>query len=154
METMNVERIANEDGVVVWKAFVETFDLETDFAMNEDNLSKNICQMGHLLARYGTISAEQDANLKRKEEAVKFVKANVAGALRSQAEANGTKMTENKLDEAVTVNPLYQQVLAELHVLRANALKADHWWRAILKKSELLNAMTFRQSAELKRMPG
>lgn len=155
METMYVERLSQVEGEKewLWKPFLETFDLEKDFAMSESELNADICKVGQLLVRYGTVAAEQNANLKRKEEAAKLAQANVSGAIRSQAEASGAKLTEAKLSEQVTVHPNYQQALSELHILRADSLKADHWWRAIVKKADLLNAMAFRQTAELKRMP-
>lgn len=152
--TMTVERLAQEDGQWVWKAYVETMDLARDFDMDEHQLNAEICRMGQLLVYYGTLAGEQDANLKRKEEHAKLVRAQVAGALRSQAEASGTKMTENKLEEQVTAHPSYQQALSEMHILRADAIKANNWWKSIVKKADLLNAMAFRQNAEIKRMPG
>lgn len=154
METMFVERLVQKDGQWVWEPQEEKFDLQSDFDIDEASLNAEICRMGQLLTRYGTLDAEQSANLKRMEEYAKLVKAQVAGAQRSQAEATHTKMTENKLEELVITSPHYQDALNKLHILRADAIKADHWWRAILKKAELLNAMAFRQNAELKRMPG
>lgn len=154
MESIIVERLVEINNIREWKLYKEIFNLEEDFSIDEENLNREICRMGQLLARYGTIDAEMNANLKRKEEQVKLVKAQVSGAIRSQAEATSTKMTETKLDEQVTIHNNYQQILNELHVLRADALKVDHWWRSIVKKADLLNALAFRQNAEIKRMPG
>jgi len=151
---MWVERIVQKDGVTVWEPQYEEFDLEKDFAMEEAKLNYEICRVGQLLVRYGTIAAEQEANLKRKEERVKLVRAQVAGAIRSQAEEKSEKMTEAKLEEQVTAHVDYQQSLRNLHILRADAIKTDHWWRSIVKKADLLNAMAFRQNAEIKRLPG
>lgn len=154
METMWIERLTQVDGQWVWEKQQETFDLQADFAMSETELNSEICRMGQLLVRYGSVAGDQDANLKRKEEHAKLVQAQVAGALRSQAEASGTKMTENKLMEQVTAHELYQEALNEMHILRADAIKATNWWKSILKKADLLNALAYRQTAELKRMPG
>lgn len=154
METIWVETLVHEKGEWQWMPKPEQFDTEADFAIDEGNLNLEICRMGQLLVRYGDLAAKMTANLKRKEEHVKYTQARVAGATRSAAEAAGTKMTEGKLAEKVTTDPQYQQALSELHILRADALKADHWWRSIVKKAELLNAMAFRQNAEIRRMPG
>ena len=154
METIWVERLVNDEGEWKWLPKAEKFDTASDFSMDEANLNLEICRMGQLLVRYGDLAAHMQANLKRKEENVKFVQARVAGALRSTAEATGSKLTEGKLNEQVTVDSQYQQALSELHILRADALRADHWWRSIVKKADLLNAMAFRQNAEIRRMPG
>lgn len=152
--TMYVEKLTQVKGEWVWKAQAEKFDLEKDFSMDEGNLNVEICRMGQLLVRYGSLAAEQGANLSRVEEQVKLTKASVSAALRSQAESSGTKLTVGELSDQVTLHPTYQQALSELHILRADALKAEHWWRSMVKKTDLLNAMAYRQSAELKRMPG
>jgi hypothetical protein len=155
MTEMYVERIIrNEAGQRAWGTEVETFDLEADFSMDEQRLNYEICRMGQLMVKYGTLAAEQDANLKRKEEAAKLMQASVAGAIRSQAEKDGRKLTEAQLKEEVTIDDDYQLALAALHELRADAIKADHWWRTIVKKADLLNALAFKQNAEIKRMPG
>ena len=154
METQYVERLIRVNEEWVWHPFKEDFDTENDFSMDEGNVNKDICRMGQLLVKYGTLAAEQGANLSRKEEHVKLVKASLSGALRSQSEVDGTKLTIPDLADKVTTHETYQQALSELHILRADAIKADHWWRSILKKAELLNAMAYRQTAEIKRMPG
>ena len=154
METMYVEKLTKVKGEWSWVPQAETFDLGKDFAMDEGNLNMEICRMGQLLVRYGSLAAEQGANLSRVEEQVKLTKASVSMALRSQAEVSGTKITIPDLADQVTLHPTYQEALSELHILRADTLKAEHWWRSILKKSDLLSAMAYRQTAELRRMPG
>jgi hypothetical protein len=151
---MWIERLTLEGEAWVWKPVQENFDLEKDFSIDESNLNGEICRMGQLLVRYGGIDAEQNANLRRKEENAKLVRARVSGALRSDAEANGKKMTVQALEDETLQHASYQQALTELHILRAAAIKADHWWRSIVKKTDLLNAMAFRQNAEIKRMAG
>ena len=154
MQSMYVEKLVRVNEEWVWQPFQQNFDTENDFSMDESNLNRDICRMGQLMVKYGTLAAEQSANLSRKEEYVKLTKASLSGALRSQAEANGDKLTIPDLADKVTVHATYQQALSELHILRADSLKADHWWRAVVKKADLLNAMAFRQTAEIKRMPG
>jgi hypothetical protein len=154
METMYVDRLTQTDEGWVWAPVGQNYDTEADFAMDEDNLNKDICRMGQLMVKYGSLAAEQGANLSRKEENVKLVKASLSAAMKSQAEVDGRKLTIPDLSDKVTVHPTYQTALSELHILRADSLKADHWWRAIVKKADLLTSMAYRQSAELKRMPG
>lgn len=152
METMWVERLVQENGEWVWSPQEESFDLKGDFDVDENNLVGEICRMGQLLVRYGSLTGDQQANLLRKEEGVKLVKASVSAAIRSTAEAEGKKLTENAISEQVVVSSNYQEALSELHVLRADAIKSDHWYRSMVKKADLLNALAFRQNAELKRM--
>ncbi len=154
METMYIERLHHVNGEWVWKSFGQDYDTEKDFSMDQDNVTADICRMGQLMVKYGTLAAEQSANLSRKEEYVKVVKASLSAALKSQAETTGDKLTIPDLSDKVTVHSTYQQALSELHILRADSLKADHWWRAIVKKADLLTSMAYRQTAELKRMPG
>jgi len=155
MVEMWVERVVvREDGVGVWTPQYETFDTERDFTIDDENLDGEISRIGHLLCRYGTIAAEQNANLRRKEEWVKTVEAQVSIDLRKAAEQAGTKVTEPQLKAQTIVHPKYQAALAATHVLRADSDKADHWFRSLMKKADLLHSIGFRQSAEIRRMPG
>jgi hypothetical protein len=150
--TIWVERLIQHEGKWVWKPQAEHFDTEADFSIDDGNLNPEICRMGQLLVRYGDLAAQMQANLKRKEENVKYIRDRVSGYMRSSAEAAGDKMTEGKLSEKVTVDASYQKALGELHIMRADALKAEHWWRSIIKKAELLNALAYRQGQEMKRI--
>jgi len=154
METIWVETFVCENNEWKWVLKPEQFDIENDFSLDEENLNVEICRMGNLMLRYGDLAARMETNLKRKEEQVKYVQSRVSSALRSSAETAGNKMTEGKLNEQVVLDPQYQQALAELHVLRASALRAQHWYRNITKKADLLKAAAFRQNAEIRHMPG
>jgi hypothetical protein len=150
-ETMYVERLRMKENQWVWMVEVEQFDLEADFGIDEENLSQEICRMGLLLVRYATIAGEVSANLARKEEAASLVKAQLSGAFRSQAETDGKKITVDAIKDKVISDPLYQKALSELHILRGDAVKIDHWYRSCVKKADLLNALAFRQNSEIKR---
>jgi len=152
METMWIDRLVLGENGWVWQPQQETFDLQKDFSIDEENINGEICRMGQLLVRYGSVAAEQEANLKRKEEYAKLVYAQVSGANRSNFEKEGVKVTDSKLSETVIQSDEYQRALANLHVLRADAVKSEHWWRSIIKKAELLNALAFRQNAEIRKM--
>lgn len=155
MSEMWIERLVqNDTGQWVWQPQREVFDTEHDFSVNEENLAYELCRMAQLLVRYGTIAAEQEANLARKDEYAKLVYAQVSGAYRSQLEAKGERPTADRLKELATVDPLYQAALSALHILRADSVKADHWYRSAVKKADLLQALMYRQNAEIKRMPG
>jgi len=153
MKTIYIERLMHnpESAAWEWTPEAEQFDLESDFRVEESNLEFEMCRMAQILVRYGTVAAELEANLKRKEEHAKLINARVSGALRSQYEAAGTKITEGKLSEEVIQHSDYQLALSALHLLRAEAIGADHWYRSAMKKADMLNALAFRQNAELKR---
>jgi len=152
IETMYIERLRQqEDNAWAWVPEIERFDLEADFSINEDDLSAEICRMGLLLVRYGTIAGEVSANLARKEEAASLVKSQLGGAFRSQAEVEGKKLSVEVVKDKVVSDPLYQQALRDLHILRGDAVKVDHWYRSCVKKADLLNALAFRQNSEIKR---
>lgn len=153
MKTIYIERLKydSEKDLWTWVPEAENFDLAADFGIDEGNLEREICRMAQILVRYGGIAAELGANLRRKEEYVKLIQARVSGALRSQYETQGTKATEGKLAEEVTQSSEYQNALASLHLLRAETVEAEHWFRSAVKKADMLNALAFRQNAELKR---
>ena len=153
MDQVNVERIeTNDDGEQFWVVKEVEVDTEKDFAINDTLLDGEICRMGIILLKYGDLYAELHAMLLRKEEEVKYLKARVAAAVRSEAEATESKKpTEGALSERVLTNELIQQGMYAMHRVRADSLKAEHWWATAKKKSDLLQALAYRQTAELKR---
>lgn len=135
----------------VWTPEIEEFDTDADFKINDANIDGELCKIGQLMARYGSLAAELNANLARKEEEVKYVSARLAAAIRSQAEAGGTKVTVDSIKDNVTVSPEYQTALSSLHLLRADAERAEHWWRSISAKAQALNSLTYWRGAEMRR---
>lgn len=153
MDDVSIERVeTNEDGEQFWVVEVVQVDTEKDFAINDTLLDGEICRMGMILLKYGDLYAELHAMLLRKEEEVKYLKARVAAAVRSDAEKNESKKpTEGALAERVLTNDLIQQGLYAMHKVRVDALAAEHWWATAKKKSDLLQALAYRQTAEMKR---
>lgn len=151
METVYVDRMVHDGENWVWKTFPEQLDTESDFRIIENNIQAEAIKSSQLMVRYGTLSAELEVNLKREEENAKYVAARVASAIRATAEQNGKKMTEGKVEEELLQNEEYRATLNKLNLVRADALKADHWWRAILKRVDLVIALCHRQNAEIRR---
>lgn len=150
-EIVHVEKLGQVNGIWTWIPTSVEFDTEGDFTIDELNLNTEICRMGVLLLKYGDLAAELQAELKRKDEGVKYLAARLSAAHRSQAEKDGKKKTVAELDNDVTIDESYQAALAQLHILRAAAVRSDHWWRSANTKSEMLKALAFRQSAEIRR---
>jgi len=150
-QTLFIERLQRLDDGWAWVAEQEDFDLEADFGIDEMNVTGEICKIGQLLVRYGTIAGEVSANRDRKEEERRLVRAQLDGAIRSDAELSGTKLSEGRIKEQIVASTAYQNALAPLHILRADAVKTEHWWRSIVKKADLLNALAFRQNAEIRK---
>jgi len=152
METVYVERLRyDETAGWQWLNEPEQIDPQEDFKIQSDNIDFELCRMGQLLARYGSLAAELNTNLARKEEELKYISARISAALRSQNEQKGTKMTVDQLKEEVILSVEYQTTLAPLHVLRADAEKVKHWWRSAQAKADALNSLTYWRGAEMRR---
>lgn len=152
MTTIWIERLRRlEDESWGWVPEAETVDTDADFKINDANIDGELCRIGQLMARYGSLAAELNANLARKEEELKYTAARVAAALRSQAEVAGTKMTVDQIKESTIISIEYQAVLSSLHLLRRDAEQAEHWWRSISAKAQALNSLTYWRGAEMRR---
>jgi hypothetical protein len=152
MDQVKVERLgATEDGGQGWFVYTVEVDTEADFTINDQILDAEICRMSMIMLKYGDLYAELNAMLARKEEELKYLKARVSGAVRSEAEKNSKKTTEGKLTEEVAANELVQQAMFTMHQVRVDKLKTEHWWATAKKKADLLTALAYRQTAEIKR---
>lgn len=150
-ETVYVEKLQQVEGAWTWVPTAIEMDIEGDFTVDELNLDREMCRMGMVLLKYADLAAELGAEIKRKDESVKFLAASLSAAFRSQAEHDGKKKSVAELENDVTTDESYQALLRTLHVLRAAAVRADHWWRTANTKAEMLKALAFRQSAEIRR---
>ncbi len=150
-ETIFVEKLKQVDDRWAWVPEAIAVDTDGDFTIDELNLNVEVCKMGKLLLKYGDLAAELRAELERKEENLKYTAAKISAAQRARAIETRTKVTEVELKELTITDDLYREALNPLHVLRASAVRADHWWRAINTKAKMIEALAFRQSAELRR---
>jgi hypothetical protein len=150
-ETVYVEKLLQVDGTWCWQPTAIELDTEGDFTIDDLNLDRELCRMGIVLLKYADLAAELGAEVKRKDESVKYLAASLSAAIRSQAEKDGVKKSVNEIEGDVTRDDSYQALLRTLHVLRASAVRADHWWRSANTKAEMLKALAFRQSAEIRR---
>lgn len=151
MTTITVERLEVENDQYVWKSYEVHLKTDEDFSINDDLLDKEICRQGQLMVQYGDIMADMQAMLQRREEEVKYTYSVVATKIRSDAEKTGQKLTVDQIKEKAIQQQEYQNALFLLHKCRADALKANNWWRSIAKKADLLNALAYRQGQEIKK---
>lgn len=151
MTTIWVEKIKQTDNDWEWVPEAIELNPESDFSIDESELNRELCRMGQILLRYGDVAAELRTELERKEEALKHLFSNLSEATRASAEKTGTKLTVDRVKDLVVTNTLYQDALKNVHILRANTQKADHWWRTANSKTKLLEALAFKQNAELRR---
>lgn len=150
-EVVFVEKLQQVDEVWTWVPTAVEMDIEGDFTIDDLNLDREMCRMGIVLLKYADLAAELGAEVRRKDENVKYVAASLSAAYRSQAEKDGKKKSVAELEGDVTTDTSYQSLLRTLHVLRASAVRADHWWRTANTKADMLKALAFRQSAEIRR---
>lgn len=134
-----------------WEYEERAVNPKQDFLIDEDNLNKCICDQGRLLVYYGEIYSCLKAELSRKEEKVKSTYAMIASVIRSKAAHDNVKMTEGKVTELVTIEPKYREAIKELDDIRYRYYHGEVWWRSIQQKSDLLYALAYRQSAEIKK---
>lgn len=152
MTTVTVERLSiDKNNQYVWKPCTIELDTDSDFDINEDLIDKELSRQGQLMVQYGDLMAEMQAMLQRKEEEVKYFYSVTAAKFRSDAEKSGERLTEDKLKERVIKSDEYQNALFQVHKCRADALKANNWWRSIVKKADMLNSLAYRQGQEIKK---
>lgn len=129
-----------------WTRVAEKVSVETDFQIDPDLLDREICSLPNKLIHYGFLYAQLKSEVDRKGERVKFIYSHLALGIRSTEKA-----TENTVKEKVTVDTQYQTALAEYNHSLRNAALTESWYRSMNKKADLLQALTYRESSEIKR---
>lgn len=133
-------------GQLAYRFIPKTLDVEDDFQIDESNIDGELCRMGQLLACYGEIQANLKAALSRREDVAKREYA--AAFLRNQTLGKATVDTlkaQAETDNAVVMaNANRIQFEEQFH-------KIDNYFKALLRKSDCLIALTYKIRSEYQR---
>jgi hypothetical protein len=152
MDSLLIEQLTpNEDGTLSWVVFEHQFDTEADFIIDPENLDGEICKMGKLLLRYGDAHSLLEAQMERHKKEMEFVYATYYLEYRKNLLAEGERAPDAVIKSHVTINSNYQAVTGKYIESCRYYNKVDAWWRTLLKKSDLMQALTYRQNSEIKR---
>lgn len=152
MEDIIVEHLVNtEDGESVWTPYRYSFSPETDFQIDPDNLDAEICNVGPLLNKYGDIHSRLQAQAERHKRDLEEVSSRVYLHVKANLLASGDKATEATVRAEVTISDEYRDAVATYVETQRNAIRADGWWKSILKKADLVQALAYKVGSEIKR---
>ena len=151
MENVTVERLRQVDGNWAWVPELVQLNTAEDFKIDENEIGEAIERTSVQLCQYGGLAADLKAQLSRKEKEIEFHYNTISAAHRLDSEEAGEKLTEGKLKEKVVKDERYQQVLSDSHITRADALKVENFWKAMVEKAKLLNSLCYFRGQELHR---
>lgn len=131
-----------------WMVTEVKLDVDSDFSIDDTNMDGELCRIGQLLAKYGEVQAKLRAQLSRHENDVEVTYSREAQKIRSNTQV---KTTEKGVEEQVTLEPSYQAALLRLSETQKDSLMVDNFFKAIMKKADALNALTYFRKEEYRR---
>jgi hypothetical protein len=136
MTKVQVER----DGTMV------EFELDPQhFTIDPSNLDKDLCSIGRVLIEHGEIEAELRLEVARKDAGVDNYAAELDASIRSKAKADGSKMTEAQIKNAILRDAPYQAMLS-IHREAERNHNIMRWaMNALTQKADCLRAMAYRE---------
>jgi hypothetical protein len=140
-----------ETGEAVWTPYKYSFSPDEDFQIDPDNLDAEICNVGPLLNKYGDIHSRLQAQAERHKRDLETVSSEVYLRVKTKLLAAGDKATEATVKAEVTISPEYRDAVARYVETQRYAVRADGWWKSILKKSDLVQALAYKIGSEIKR---
>jgi hypothetical protein len=153
MAELIIEQLVTDTatGESVWTPYVFTFSAETDFLIDTENLDGEICGMGPLLNQYGEAHSKLQAQLERHKRELEQVSSALYILYRAKLLKEGEKATEGIIKAHITVADEYQVATAKYVETMKHATRAEGWWKAVLKKADLTQALAYKLSSEIKR---
>lgn len=151
-DTVEIEELKEVDGEIKLIPEKVSFDLHSDFTINDDDLEGEACKLGQLLVQYGDVYAKLKTQLTRQEEQLKQVAAITAQRIRKEAAENKEKVTENVVNERTLSDSYYVSFQGAVNRTRENYFRAESWWRSIQQKCDLVKMIGYRQKAEYTRL--
>ena len=120
----------------------------TDFEINEFAIDNNISDLPGLLCKYGDIASDLRAEVSRKKAQLEYYDA----SMYKEIKIKDNKATVNHIQAVIKTDSDRMEMLKDLIESERNSVKADNLYRSLLKKADLLIALTYKQRAELKNL--
>jgi uncharacterized protein YciI len=140
-----------ETGEAVWTPFIFTVSAETDFVIDPENLDGEICGIGPLLNQYGDMHSKLQAQSERHKRNLEAVSARLFLSKKQELTDAGEKAPIDVIKAHVTNDPEYQAAVDQYVETQRNAIRADGWWKSVLKKADLVQALAYKINSEIKR---
>lgn len=121
-------------------------DVEKDFNIEEYSLDQSMCHAGHLLARYGTLSANLRAEVERKKAALEYYDSQFALEIRRTTEE---KLTEAKIENKINADPKHKELLESLIDSERNKDIVENLFKAQMKRVDCMISLAYKLRAEI-----
>lgn len=151
MEVVYIERMKETPEGWRWVPEPITLNTAVDFHIDENDVIGAMSLTAVMLCQYGGYCGDLKAQLVRKEKDLELFSNQLSAAYRAQADELNKKLTETGLREKVVMDARYQEQQNDLHRTRADAIKMENWWKAMIEKSKLLQSASFLRGHELNR---
>ena len=125
-------------------------DIENDFNIDETQLSKNMTLSGSTIARYASLASDLRAESARKKAELEFYESGLELRIRDEASKKGVKTTEDMIKSLKRTDQKRYDMNITLLESEHNCDKMENLFRALVKKIDLLIALSYKQKAELK----
>lgn len=128
----------------------EPIDIDTEdhFNIQDDNLDYELCRQGRLLAYYGTLAAQFEAQARNKKAELDRTESHLDLDIRAASKLNGEKLTENQIRAKIRIHGDYMEVHKNYIESQKDADTVNNLWKSIYLKTGLLRSMKNRQDAE------
>lgn len=141
---VRLETLQKNEWGWVWVPEQKSFEVESAFSLDDNNIDAEICRMGQLLLEYGTIQADLITQAARKKTDIDYVGSLIAQRLR----ASGEKLTESAIKERVTLTDDFRMAVMEYQAADGDAIKFTNYFKSLVKKADLIIALTYKVKAE------
>jgi hypothetical protein len=149
MQEIIIERRGlDAQGNQTWVPYKYTYNPESDFIIDPENLDGEMCKVGQLMIQYGEAKALLEAQMERHKKQMEFVYSKL---FLDYKDKPNTKTTDASIKANVTIDPEYQRV-SDNYIESCRCYNtAESWYKTAHKKADLLQSLAYKWGAEVKR---
>ena len=120
----------------------------SDFRIDEANLDVELCRAGVLLAYYGDLAAELDAQASNNKNKLDQLYSDKALNIREFSKTAGERVTEGSIEERVLTDHEYISFQEKTVQSQRDANKCSAFFKSMQAKTECAKALAYRQRVQ------
>lgn len=130
--------------------FVNPEEFARDVKINVHDLSKHFCEQATLFAYYATKAHQAQTFADGKKQLMGVANAQIAKSIRDEAAAEGKKITEAAIAQAIEIHPDYVRARRTYNEAQGIADLAKTYLEALKQRRDMLIQLGAKQRDEMK----
>lgn len=130
------------------KQYVDPSEVRRDVTISAGNIEQDLVEHSALVAYYGSLMAQARRQRDRIKTSLEIGEARIAEGIRAKYAAEGTKVTEARVEQLVRIDPAYASLRQMLDEANASLVQAEVAIESFRQRSSMLIQLSAGERVE------